>query len=170
MNVSRFTLSEPDYLTRVDKIIAEIGADPTRLVFEVTESFVEINLESLSDVLNGLVARGITVAIDDFGVNASNLNTLGLSQFSIAKLDKSLIDQAEHSERMQYVVKAAIELCHKLKMLCVAEGIETDSQIELLKALGCDRLQGYLIGKPMPAAEFFHQFGEAALHKNRKRT
>lgn len=155
VNVSRFTLSEPDYLTRVDKIIAETGADPTRLVFEVTESFVEINLESLSDVLNGLVARGITVAIDDFGVNASNLNTLGLSQFSIAKLDKSLIDQAEHSERMQYVVKAAIELCHKLKMLCVAEGIETDSQIELLKALGCDRLQGYLIGKPMPAAEFF---------------
>lgn len=165
VNVSRFTLSEPDYLTRVDKIIAETGADPTRLVFEVTESFVEIDLESLSDVLNGLIARGITVAIDDFGVNASNLNTLGLSQFSIAKLDKSLIDQAEHSERMQYVVKAAIELCHGLKMLCVAEGIETDSQIELLKALGCDRLQGYLIGKPMPAAEFFHQFGENALHK-----
>ena len=165
VNVSRFTLSEPDYLARVDKIIAETGADPTRLVFEVTESFVEINLDSLSDVLNGLIARGITVAIDDFGVNASNLNTLGLSQFSIAKLDKSLIDQAEHSERMQYVVKAAIELCHKLKMICVAEGIETDSQIELLKALGCDRLQGYLIGKPMPAEDFFHQFGENALHK-----
>ena len=165
VNVSRFTLSEPDYLTRVDKIIAETGADPTRLVFEVTESFVEINLDSLSDVLNGLVSRGITVAIDDFGVNASNLNTLGLSQFSIAKLDKSLIDQAEHSERMQYVVKAAIELCHDLNMLCVAEGIETDNQIELLKKLGCDRLQGYLIGKPMPAADFFHQFGEAALHK-----
>ena len=165
VNVSRFTLSEPDYLTRVDKIIAETGADPTRLVFEVTESFVEINLESLSDVLNGLISRGITVAIDDFGVNASNLNTLGLSQFSIAKLDKSLIDQAEHSERMQYVVKAAIELCHELKMLCVAEGIETDSQIELLKALGCDRLQGYLIGKPMPAEDFFHRFGETALHK-----
>ena len=66
---------------------------------------------------------------------------------------------------MQYVVKAAIELCHKLKMLCVAEGIETDSQIELLKALGCDRLQGYLIGKPMPAEDFFHRFGETALHK-----
>ncbi len=165
VNVSRFTLSEPDYLTSVDKIIAETGADPTRLVFEVTESFVEINLESLSDVLNGLIARGITVAIDDFGVNASNLNTLSLSQFSIAKLDKSLIDQAEYSERMQIVIKAAVELCHKLKMLCVAEGIETENQIELLKKLGCDRLQGYLIGKPMPAADFFHQFGESALHK-----
>lgn len=121
-------------------------------------------------VLNGLVARGITVAIDDFGVDASNLNSLGLPQFSVAKLDKSLIDQAEHSDRMQLVIKTAVELCHDLNMLCVAEGIETDNQIELLKKLGCDRLQGYLIGKPMPAADFFHQFGEAALHKNRKRT
>lgn len=51
------------------------------------------------------------------------------------------------------------------RMLCVAEGIETDSQIELLKALGCDRLQGYLIGKPMPAEDFFHQFGESTLRK-----
>ena len=51
------------------------------------------------------------------------------------------------------------------RMRCVAEGIETDSQIELLKALGCDRLQGYLIGKPMPAEDFFHQFGESTLRK-----
>lgn len=99
VNVLRFTLSEPDYLIKVDKIIGETGTDPTRLVFEVTESFVKINPDSLSDVLNGLIAQGITIAIDDFGVEASNLNILGLSQFSIVKLDKSMIDQAEHSGR-----------------------------------------------------------------------
>ena len=74
------------------------------------------------------------------------------------KIDRSLICRAENSEREQIVISGLIELCHKLGMLCVAEGIETSSQVELLKKLGCDRLQGYYIGKPMPPEEFFAQF------------
>ena len=158
VNFSRNSITEPDYLERVDKIIAETGADPARLVFEVTESATGIDLNALSDILDGLKARGITLAIDDLGTEASNLNTLRQQQFTYAKLDKSLIDEAEHSERMQIIIELAIELVHKLGMLCVAEGIETKAQIELLKTLGCDRLQGYLIGYPMPADEFFEKF------------
>ena len=63
------------------------------------------------------------------------------------------------------MIRHLVDLCHDLNMTCVAEGIETSSQIELLKKLGCDRLQGYKIGRPMPAEDFFHQFGENALHK-----
>ena len=74
---------------------------------------------------------------------------LYLPQISVAKIDKSLIDKAEHNEREQLVIRHLINLCHDLNMRCVAEGIETDSQIELLKKLGCDKLQGYKIGKPM---------------------
>ena len=66
---------------------------------------------------------------------------------------------------MQTIIEWAIGLAHELGMLCVAEGIETQEQIELLKTLKCDRLQGYLIGKPMPAEDFFHQFGESTLRK-----
>lgn len=66
---------------------------------------------------------------------------------------------------MQTIIEWVIGLAHELGMLCVAEGIETQEQIELLKTLKCDRLQGYLIGKPMPAEDFFHRFGETALHK-----
>ena len=158
VNFSRNSIAEPDYLERVDKIIAETGADPARLVFEVTESATGIDLKSLSDVLDGLKARGITLAIDDLGTDASNLNTLKQRQFTYAKLDKSLIDEAENTERMQIIIEWVIGLVHKLGMLCVAEGIETQAQIELLKTLKCDRLQGYLIGHPMPADDFFAQF------------
>lgn len=162
VNFSRKTIAEPDYLDRVDQVLAETGVDPARLVFEVTESSLGIELKPLSDVLNGLKARGITIAIDDLGVDGANLNILYLEEFSIAKLDKSLIDEAESSDRAQLIIRTLIDMCHELDMFCVAEGIETPSQIELLKKLGCDRLQGYKIGQPMPADEFFTKFGPQA--------
>ena len=74
------------------------------------------------------------------------------------KIDRSLICRAENSEREQTVIRHLVDLCHDLNMTCVAEGIETSSQVELLKKLGCDRLQGYYIGKPMPPEEFFARF------------
>ena len=165
VNVSRNTLVEPDYLTQVDKIFADTGVDPRRLIFEITESSQGIQLESLSRLLDELRARGITLAIDDLGTEAACLEMLYLPQIGVAKIDRSLICKAEHSPREQTVIRHLIDLCHDLGMRCVAEGIETDSQIELLKQLGCDRLQGYKTGKPMPAADFFHQFVENALHK-----
>lgn len=165
VNVSRNTLVEPDYLTQVDKIFADTGVDPRRLIFEITESSQGIQLESLSRLLDELRARGITLAIDDLGTEAACLEMLYLPQIGVAKIDRSLICKAEHSPREQTVIRHLIDLCHDLGMRCVAEGIETDSQIELLKQLGCDRLQGDKIGKPMPAADFFHQFVENALHK-----
>ena len=166
VNFSRNTLIEPDYLAQVDKIFAETGVDPRRLVFEITESSQGIQLESLSSLLDELKQRGITIAIDDLGTEAACLEMLYLPQISVAKIDRSLICKAEHSPREQTVIRHLIDLCHELGMRCVAEGIETDSQIELLKQLGCDRLQGFKIGKPMPAEVFFHQFEEnTALYK-----
>jgi len=163
VNFSRNTLTEPDYLAQVDKIFAETGADPRRLIFEITESSQGIQLESLSSLLDELKQRGITIAIDDLGTEAACLEMLYLPQISVAKIDRSLICKAEHSPREQTVIRHLIDLCHDLGMHCVAEGIETPSQIELLKQLGCDRLQGYKIGKPMPAEEFFEKFRPEAI-------
>ena len=157
-NMSRITLAEPDYLNTVDKILAETGADPSRLTFEITEGSQGIQLESMGSLLDALRARGITLALDDMGTEAACLEMLYLPQIQNVKIDRSLICRAENSEREQIVISSLIELCHKLGMLCVAEGIETQSQVELLKKLGCDRLQGYYIGKPMPPEDFFAQF------------
>lgn len=158
VNFSRNTLTEPDYLERMDQALAETGVDPTQLIFEITESSQGIQLESLSNLLTEIRKRGIAIAIDDLGTEAACLEMLYLPQISVAKIDKSLIDKAEHSDREQLVIRHLVDLCHDLNMTCVAEGIESDSQIELLKQLGCDRLQGYKIGKPMPAEEFFQTF------------
>lgn len=159
VNFSRNTLMEPDFLERIDQILSETGADPAQLIFEITESLQNIQLESLCSLLDEVKQRGISLAIDDLGTEAACLEMLYLPQISVAKIDKSLIDKAEHIDREQLVIRHLIDLCHDLNMRCVAEGIETDSQIELLKKLGCDKLQGYKIGKPMLPEDFLRQFG-----------
>ena len=159
VNFSRNTLMEPDFLERIDQILSETGADPAQLIFEITESSQNIQLESLYSLLDEVKQRGISLAIDDLGTEASCLEMLYLPQISGAKIDKGLIDKAEHIDREQLVIKHVVDLCHDLNMRCVAEGIETDSQIELLKKLGCDKLQGYKIGKPMLPEDFLRQFG-----------
>lgn len=169
VNFSRNTLMEPDFLERIDQILSETGADPAQLIFEITESSQNIQLESLYSLLDEVKQRGISLAIDDLGTEASCLEMLYLPQISVAKIDKGLIDKAEHIDREQLVIKHLVDLCHDLNMRCVAEGIETDSQIELLKKLGCDKLQGYKIGKPMLPEDFFRQFGESALYKNKEK-
>ena len=160
VNFSRNTLMEPDFLERIDQILSETGADPAQLIFEITESSQNIQLESLCSLLDEVKQRGIALAIDDLGTEAACLEMLYLPQISVAKIDKSLIDKAEHIDREQIVIRHLVDLCHDLNMRCVAEGIETDSQIELLKKLGCDKLQGYKIGKPMLPEDFLRQFGD----------
>ena len=169
VNFSRNTLMEPDFLEQIDQILSETGADPAQLIFEITESSQNIQLESLCSLLDEVKQRGISLAIDDFGTEAACLEMLYLPQISVAKIDKSLIDKAEHIDREQIVIRHLVDLCHDLNMRCVAEGIETDSQIELLKKLGCDKLQGYKIGKPMLPEDFLRQFGESALYKNKEK-
>lgn len=169
VNFSRNTLMEADFLERIDQILSETGADPAQLIFEITESSQNIQLESLCSLLDEVKQRGISLAIDDLGTEAACLEMLYLPQISVAKIDKSLIDKAEHIDREQLVIRHLIDLCHDLNMRCVAEGIETDSQIELLKKLGCDKLQGYKIGKPMLPEDFLRQFGESALYKNKEK-
>lgn len=157
-NMSRQTLSEPNYLERIDEILARTGVDTAQLTFEVTEGSQGIKMDRLEATLDAIRDRGITLAIDDMGTEASCLEMLYLPQIETVKLDRSLICKAEHSSREQTVISSMIDLCHKLDMYCVAEGIETEAQVELLRQMHCDSLQGYYIGKPMPPEEFFEKF------------
>lgn len=158
VNFSRATLGEPDCMERVDEILRDTGADPKQIIVEVTEGSQGMQREVMEARLTAFKERGFAVALDDMGTEAACLETLFLPQLDVIKIDRSLISRAEHGERERTVVAGLIELGHRLNMTCVAEGIETESQLELLKRLHCDRLQGYYIGKPMPPEEFFERF------------
>ena len=136
VNFSRHTLMEPDYLERVDRILAETDVDPAQLVFEITESSQNIQLESLSSLLDEVKKRGITLALDDLGTEAACLEMLYLPQIDVVKIDKNLIDKSgAQRPHKRTVIRSLVSMCHDLKMRCVAEGIETQSQVELLKQL-----------------------------------
>ena len=158
VNFSRATLGEPDCMERVDEILRDTGADPKQIIAEVTEGSQGMQREVMEARLSALKTRGFSIALDDMGTEAACLETLFLPQLDIIKIDRSLISRAEHGERERTVVAGLIELGHRLGMTCVAEGIEQEMQMELLKTLHCDRLQGYYIGKPMPPEEFFERF------------
>lgn len=158
VNFSRATLGEPDCMERVDAILKESGIDPKQIIVEVTEGSQGMQREVMEARLTAFKERGFSIALDDMGTEDACLETLFLPQLDFIKIDRSLISRAEHGERERTVVAGLIELGHRLNMTCVAEGIETESQLELLKRLHCDRLQGYYIGKPMPPEEFFERF------------
>lgn len=158
VNFSRATLSEPDCMERVDAILKESGVDPKQIIAEVTEGSQGMQREVMEARLTAFKERGFSIALDDMGTEDACLETLFLPQLDIIKIDRSLISRAEHGERERTVVAGLIELGHRLNMTCVAEGIEQETQMELLKTLRCDRLQGYYIGKPMPPEEFFERF------------
>lgn len=158
VNFSRATLGEPDCMERVDEILSSTGADPKQIIAEVTEGSQGMQREVMEARLTAFKERGFSIALDDMGTEAACLETLFLPQLDIIKIDRSLISRAEHGERERTVVAGLIELGHRLGMTCVAEGIEQETQMELLKTLRCDRLQGYYIGKPMPPEEFSKRF------------
>lgn len=158
VNFSRATLGEPDCMERVDEILRDTGADPKQIIVEVTEGSQGMQREVMEARLTAFKERGFAVALDDMGTEAACLETLFLPQLDFIKIDRSLISRAEHGERERTVVAGLIELGHRLNMACVAEGIEQETQMELLKRLRCDRLQGYYIGKPMPPEDFFERF------------
>ena len=158
VNFSRVTIHEADCVARVDEILRETGADPKQIIIEITESSQDMQFERMEECLSELKSRGFSIALDDMGTEAACLEMLYLPQLDIIKIDRSLICRSVNSEREKIVIEGLIDLCHRLGMTCVAEGIETEEQVELLKQLNCDRLQGYHIGKPMPAEEFFERF------------
>ncbi len=158
VNFSRVTIGEPDFLEQVDQIVSETGVRPGQILVEVTEPSQQMQLEVMDERLSALKERGFSVALDDMGTEASCLEMLFLPQLDIVKIDRSLISKSENGQREQAVIAGLIDICHRLNISCVAEGIETQSQLELLSRLNCDRIQGYYIGKPMQSGEFFEKF------------
>ncbi|HUN76195.1 MAG TPA: EAL domain-containing response regulator [Steroidobacteraceae bacterium] len=153
VNVSMNDLLSLDFPDVAAELATAAGVGPSTLTFEVTESRVMQQAPTVLDVLNRLRLKRFRLAIDDFGTGHSSLAQLRDLPFDELKIDRGFVHGASSNPTLRAICTASLRMAQQLDMESVAEGIEKVEDMELLSALGCDTAQGYLIGRPMPAAQ-----------------
>ena len=153
LNVSVKHLLKSDFLYEVMEIVKDNRIPTSQLEIEITESIMIDSAQRAMDCLNELKKMGIKIAIDDFGTGYSSLSYLNSLPADILKIDKSFIDVMNSSESSQEYVEAIISLAHVLKYEVIAEGVEEQDQLDTLKNIGCDYIQGFFWGRPLPKEE-----------------
>ncbi|MGH6760980.1 MAG: putative bifunctional diguanylate cyclase/phosphodiesterase [Phyllobacterium sp.] len=149
-----FNLSAQDISTSTGGLgliaqIMESGTDPGKIVFEITETATIHDFDRASAAIRAFKALGIGISLDDFGTGFSSLSHLQRLPLNQIKIDRSFVSNIEGSPVNRMIVKSLITLCADLNLGCVAEGVETTTQLEVLRELGCPRAQGYYFGHPM---------------------
>ena len=148
VNLSSLQLQSPGIVTLVEETLQRYRIPPQRLTLELTESMVMNDAESSSGTLHQLRELGVSLAIDDFGTGYSSLAYLRQLPINLLKIDRSFIDAMADSERDRRVVAVICSLGHELGMKTIAEGIESETQLEMLQGMRCDLVQGFHLGRP----------------------
>ncbi|KDC60885.1 diguanylate cyclase (GGDEF) domain protein [Bordetella bronchiseptica MBORD678] len=154
VNLSSLQFSQPDLIDSIRATLARHGLPPRCLAIEITESTAMRDAEASLTVLRELAELGVSISIDDFGTGYSSLLYLKRLPATELKIDRGFVNQLEHDNEDAAIVSAIIALGQKLNLKIVAEGVETLAQQSFLTEMGCDSLQGFLLGRPLPAAEF----------------
>lgn len=142
-----------DLVREVEQALAASGLAPDRLELEITESVLLHDGEATLGLLHRLRALGVSISMDDFGTGYSSLSYLRSFPFDKIKLDRGFVRDLEGEGGSVEIVRAVVGLGKALGMGVLAEGVETEGQLGILEAEGCDELQGYLFGKPRPARD-----------------
>ncbi len=150
VNVSPVQLRAAGFAETVLSTLKKLGFPPNRLELEITETDFAGTEEVGMQNIRTLNAAGIAIAIDDFGTGSSTFERLRNIDFDRIKIDRSFVTSITESEGDAEIVKAMISMAHAKGLKTTAEGVETDEQREILRSFGCDELQGYLLGRPMP--------------------
>jgi predicted signal transduction protein with EAL and GGDEF domain len=153
VNLSARQFQQPDLVDVIAAILRESGLPSGRLMVELTETVVMDDAESSVERLRRLKQLGVQIAIDDFGTGYSSLAYLRRFPVDVIKIDRSFIDGLGREPEAAAIVEATIGLAHTLGILVVAEGVETDLQLQYLRALGCDLAQGFLFAPPVGPEE-----------------
>jgi EAL domain-containing protein (putative c-di-GMP-specific phosphodiesterase class I) len=154
VNVSPRQLTQPDFTVTVREILEETGLPPGRLEIEITKSALMSDPARAIATLEELQELGIQIAMDDFGTGYSSLEQLKRLPLQRLKIDKSFVQNVPDDANEVVIVEAILGLARQLKRSVVAEGVKTERQLAFLRKRGCDEARGYLIAKPVPAAEF----------------
>jgi EAL domain-containing protein (putative c-di-GMP-specific phosphodiesterase class I) len=150
VNVSSVQFARDSFLEDVEEVLHRTGLRPTLLQLELTESATLTGVERAADLIRRLTGRGIGVAMDDFGTGYSCLSYLPKLFLDALKLDRSFVTELAMRQETRAFVQSILSMAHNLHMRVIVEGIETREQLELMKALGTNEAQGYLLGRPTP--------------------
>ena len=151
VNLSPVQIDDPQLIAVVERALADNGLDPARLELEITESLFLNEKAATIEKLAALKALGVRFALDDFGTGYSSLGYLHKASFSRIKIDRSFVSRATQANgEASAIIQAIVTLAHSLDMATTAEGTETRAEFEMIRALGCEQVQGYLFGRPMP--------------------
>ena len=154
VNLSRSDVFDPDLKSRLQKLIEDNGLTNDDIKIELTESAYTENVSGVLEVIGGLQKMGFAIEMDDFGSGYSSLNMLSDMPFDVLKMDMKFIRNIEGSETDRKLVKLILDIARYLNVKVVAEGVETEKQMEFLRENGCDLIQGYYFSKPLPPEEF----------------
>lgn len=153
VNLSPQTLMDPDFIENLTQIVGD-KKNGEYLTFEITENLFLSEYDTLSEVLEHICQLGIELSIDDYGTGYSSLSRLIKLPVNELKIDKSFVKNVYSNKDDEVVVRSTIELAHNLGLKVVAEGVEDEAAMEILRKYDCDVAQGFLISKPLPVTEF----------------
>lgn len=153
INLSAASAADPAVLRVIEQEIERRGADPTAIMFEITETAVMQNLDHGRRFAEHMVALGCSFALDDFGTGFASFTYLKRLPIQYLKIDLEFVREARHSPRDRAVVSAIVELAHGFSLQTIAEGVEDEETAQVLRELGVTFAQGYLFGRPMPIDE-----------------
>ena len=158
INESAKDLYNKSYLDELNKIIKKYEIKPSLIELELTETVVLENIENAKEAEKQVHSLGFIVSMDDFGVGYSSFSMLRKIEIDVLKIDKSFSDEVLNDERGRIIIESIIQMAKRLKIKTVAEGIETKEQVDYLKQIGCDMIQGYYFEKPLPLEEFEEKY------------
>jgi EAL domain-containing protein (putative c-di-GMP-specific phosphodiesterase class I) len=154
VNVSARQLATDEFVTQVEKLLFSTGITPARLKLEITESMMLGNVEAVISIIRQLKALGVSFAMDDFGTGYSSLQYLKRLPLDQLKIDQSFVRDITTDSSDQAIVGTIVAMADSLRLSTIAEGVEMQSQRELLALHGCRNFQGYLFSRPVPIATF----------------
>ncbi|MCR5357591.1 MAG: EAL domain-containing protein [Lachnospiraceae bacterium] len=163
VNLSRLDFELCDVAQMINDIVAKYNVPREYLEIEITESALSRNAQALDSAIESLKMAKYNLWLDDFGAGYSSFNVLKDYSFDVLKIDMKFLENFGKSDRLEPIIKSIIALCKELKMISLAEGVETQEEYEFLKENGCNRMQGYLISRPAPIEEINVMFGEGKL-------
>lgn len=158
VNVSARQFKQKDFIQQIQNVLLKTNIKPRNLEIELTESVLVDDVENTFITLSALRELGIKIAIDDFGTGYSSLNYLKRFPFDTLKIDQSFVQELPENQDDAQITRAIIALAKNMKVSVVAEGVETKEQLNFLSDENCNKIQGYLFERPLPADELFAKF------------